>query len=220
MIVGQTMDGKLKIVGNGLKEESQHTIRKSGWILIIWSDTVHNMHLKVKKLAVDRVFRGGVEVVLETLEFDTPAAFVEQTDGRGDEVVVIWCLILHDKLVLAALLVVLQLLLCVNISILKGEVLVFESLQNGDTGLKIDGCLLDTVANYPLLLLFDQVIVGCQPIVLSELTRSLVQGIHVIFAVVVVIVVLVDVRAARHAANHWHLDTIEVHIHRLVRLNT
>ena len=109
MIVGQTMDGKLKIVGNGLKEESQHTIRKSGWILIIWSDTVHNMHLKVKKLAVDRVFRGGVEVVLETLEFDTPAAFVEQTDGRGDEVVVIWCLILHDKLVLAALLVVLQL---------------------------------------------------------------------------------------------------------------
>ena len=77
MIVSQTMHRKLKIIRNSFEEETKYTICKLGWIFIIRSNTMNDMHFEVEKFAIDRVFRGCVEVVLKSLEFDTFTFLIE-----------------------------------------------------------------------------------------------------------------------------------------------
>ena len=106
MIVCQTVHGELKIIWNSLEEESKNTIGEFGWLFAVWSNTVDDMHLEVEKLSIDGVLRWSMEVILKTLQLDTITLLVKQANGGSFQVVVIVCLVLHDKLVLAAFLVI------------------------------------------------------------------------------------------------------------------
>ena len=96
-----------------------------------------------------------MEVILKTLQLDTIALLVKQANGGSFQVVVIICLVFHNKLVLAAFLVVFQLLLWINIGVAELEIRVFEVLKDRYTGLKVDWCLFDTITDGTFLLLLE-----------------------------------------------------------------
>lgn len=103
-----------------------------------------------------------------------------------------------------SLLIKLNLSPSINIRILKLEIVVLELLRDWHVRIKINWGLKDTIANNALLLLLEEVIVGGHPVVLNEFTWALVEGIEVVSAIIIVILVLVWVLAAWHATNNWH----------------
>lgn len=115
-----------------------------------------------------------MEMVLETLHLGAWAVLIEQTNGIGDEIIVIWSFVLQDKLVLAAFLVVLQLFFWINFSITELESCVFEGLQDWHTSFQVDWSLLDAITDGTLLFLLEQVVVSCKPVVLSKFTWPLI----------------------------------------------
>lgn len=213
MVVGETMHGEFEIIWNGFEEEAKNTIGESSWMLGIWNNTMNNMHFEVEKLTVNGVLRRRMEMVLEALQLGARAVLVEQPNGIGEEIIVIWCLVFHHKLVLAAFLVVFQLFFGINFGVLELEGGVLKGFQDGNTCLKVDWCLLDAVADDALLLLLQQVVVGSEPVVLSKLTWPLIESVHVVFAVVVVVVALLVTTgclgASWHAADDWHFQAID-----------
>ena len=110
MVFRETVHGKLEIIWNTLEEETEDTVGESGWLLAVWNNTVNDMHLEIEKLTINGVLRWCMEMILESLQLGALAVLVKQTNGVRDEVVVVGCLVLQNKLVLAAFFVVLQLL--------------------------------------------------------------------------------------------------------------
>lgn len=96
-----------------------------------------------------------MEVILKTLQLDTITLLVKQANCGGFQIIVIICLVFHNKLVLAAFLVIFKLLLWINIGVAELEIRVFEVLKDRHTGLKVDWCLLDTIADGTFLLLLE-----------------------------------------------------------------
>lgn len=128
-----------------------------------------------------------MEVVLQTVEGSRIDVLVEKADRASFEVVVLGLVILHHKLELLAFLVIFELLFGINILILEGEVLILEIFKNFDTGFKVDWGLIVAIANNSFAVFFKPSIIFGHPVVLDELTRSLVQWVLVIFGVVIVV---------------------------------
>ena len=154
-----------------------------------------------------------MEMVLEALHLGARAVLIEQPNGVGEEIIVIWRLVFHNKLVLAAFLVVFKLFFGINIGVLKLEGGVLKGLQDWYARLQVDRSLLDAIADDTLFLLLQQVVVGSKPVVLSKLTWPLIESIHVVFAIVIVVVALLQsagcLSASWHAANDWHFHAID-----------
>ena len=53
MEIGQSMDGEFEIIWNSLEEETKDTVCETSWLLIIWGNSVNDVHLEIKKLAID-----------------------------------------------------------------------------------------------------------------------------------------------------------------------
>jgi len=100
-----------------------------------------------------------------------------------------------------AFLVEFQLFFWIDICVLERKTWVFEGMRDWHSRVEIDWRLQDAIANNSFLLLLEQVIVGCKPIVLSELTGPLIKCILVIFAKVVIVSMFMLMSAAGHAAN-------------------
>lgn len=150
-----------------------------------------------------------MEMILETLKLNALAFLVEQSNCGSNQEIVHGRVILHHKLILATLLVVLKLLLSVDISVLELENTILEGVEDGHAGLEVDWCLLNSIADDTLLFSCDEIVVGSQPVVFRELAWTLVEGVHVIFAIIIIEIVLMFVGAAWHAADHWELDAID-----------
>lgn len=48
MVVSHTMNWKLEVIWNSLKDETQNTISKFTLLLGVWNKSVNDMHLKIK----------------------------------------------------------------------------------------------------------------------------------------------------------------------------
>ena len=71
-----------------------------------------------------------MEMVLEALHLGARAVLIEQPNGVGEEIIVIWRLVFQHKLVLAAFLVVFKLFFGINIGVLELEGGVLKGLQD------------------------------------------------------------------------------------------
>lgn len=180
-------------------------------------NTMNNVHLEVEKLTIHRVLWRSMEMVLKTLEFGTIATLIKQADCWCVQEVVIQWMVLHDELILLTFFVELKLLLRINISVSEFENTVFKGFEDRNTGFEVDGCLLNAITNDAFFLLFNQIIVGSEPVILSKLTWSLVESICIVLAKIIIEVVLVLVRATWHTAYHWQLDPINIDTDRSIR---
>lgn len=204
MVVGKSMNREFKVIGYCFEEEAQYTISELGLLVSsIWNNSMNDVHFKIEQLSIDGMLRRSMEMVLESLELGTCAPLVKKMDGLRKQVVVIGLLILHHELELLTLLVVLELLDRVDISILELECLILEVFKNGTCSLKIDRCLLYSIADNSLLFLLEKEVIGSEPIVLSELTWSLVESIQIVLGVIIIVIMLVLVGATRHTTNNW-----------------
>ena len=94
------MDSKLEIIWHSLEEETQDTVGEVSWVFLVWRDTVDDVHLEIEQLAVDGVLRRCMEVVLQTLQLAVRAVLIEQANGLGFHVVVMYRVVLQDQLIL------------------------------------------------------------------------------------------------------------------------
>jgi len=141
-----------------------------------------------------------MEMVLETVEVTGFNLWFEQIDCRCSHEIVHWRFwTLQNNLDLLTLLIELNLLSWINCIVLEVEDRVLER-RDWRTCVEVNWSLQDTIMHNPCLGFIKQIEVGCHPIVLDELTRSLVQSVQEVFRVIVVKIALdMIMGASRHA---------------------
>ena len=85
------------------------------------------MELKIKKLAIDRVLRWGMEVSLQTIKIGLPYVLVKQADCfRLKVVILLTIFIFENYLELLAGFFELELCFWINVFVLEFEYIIFE----------------------------------------------------------------------------------------------
>jgi hypothetical protein len=205
MEISLTMKMEWEIFWNCLEEEAEDSVAKLGLSLDFWFECVDNMHLEVHKLTIDGVLRWSMEMILKTVKIAAVNMWLEQRNSGCSKEILQWRFwAFENDLNLLTLLVEFHLLSWVDISVLEFEVVILELISNWHGGFKINWSLQDTFANNTLLLLLKKVVVGSHPVIFNEFSRSLIEGIKIVSAVIVVELVVVIVRTSWHAADDWH----------------
>lgn len=207
MVIRKTIHSKFEIIRNSTENETQDTISELRFVFLIlrihvfWFKCMNDMHFKVKKLTIDRVLRWSMEMVLQTVESGRVDVLIEEADGLSLHEVVLRFLVVHDKLKLLTLLIVLQLLLSIDILVIELKFLVLEVFLDGDICFQVDWSLCAAIAYNTSTFVGEPVIIGGHPVVFGEFTWSLIQGITVVFGVVIVKFMYVIMGTARHATD-------------------
>jgi len=85
MEVGTSVKSEWEVLWYSLEEETKNTMAELSVTLDAWFESMDNVHLEVHELAVNRVLRWCVEVVLETVEVAAFNLWLEQANGRSSE---------------------------------------------------------------------------------------------------------------------------------------
>lgn len=85
MEVGTSVKSEWEVLWYSLEEETKNTMAECSVTLDAWFESMDNVHLEVHELAVNRVLRWCVEVVLETVEVAAFNLWLEQANGRSSE---------------------------------------------------------------------------------------------------------------------------------------
>jgi hypothetical protein len=97
------------------------------------------MHLQVHQLAVNSMFRGSMEMGLETVKGCRLDVFIEQTNGRSYHLV-IFKISFHYPLELLTRFLIFRLLLRIELVVLNLKVAVLEVFADWQGGMKVDRC--------------------------------------------------------------------------------
>ena len=142
MIISLAVHVEWKIFRDSFEEETENGMAKFGLALSSWLKSMDNVHLKIHKLPIDRVFRWSMEVILQTMKVTAVNMRLKQTNGRSSEEVVKWGFrTLQNNLNLLTFLVEFDLLSSIDISILELKIVILEILINWHVCLKVDWCL-------------------------------------------------------------------------------
>jgi hypothetical protein len=166
------------------------------------------------------MLRWCVEMILESVEVAGLNSWLEQVDGRSSEEILQWRLrTLQNNLHLLTFLVELDLLSGINFGVLELEVVIFELLGDWHGGFEVNWGLIRTIANSTLAVFGKQIRICRHPVVLSEFSWPPVNGIQIVFAVVIIKIVLMIFGATWHAADNRQTRIDEYLLHlREVRL--
>jgi len=85
MVVGASVKSQWEVLWYSLEEETKNTMAELSMTLDAWFESMDNVHLEVHELAINRVLRWCVEVVLETVEVAALNLWLEQANGGSSE---------------------------------------------------------------------------------------------------------------------------------------
>lgn len=151
-----------------------------------------------------------MKMVLQTIQSGTFDMFIEQVNGLSFHDVLLWLLIfIHYHLPLLSLFIVIQLFSWIDVGVAESKLFVSETLQYFNISLKIDRSLqIVSNTNNTFVLILEPLRIGSQPVIFSELTRSLIDSILVVLAEVVVMVAFWQSTCCHgaiwHASDDWH----------------